>query len=95
MGSKVPADCIGNAGECYVLAELFRRGWKAGLMPRGMSDFDILASKGRHQIKLRVKTKSSQSDDWQWSKTKSPRGDVYARLTDEDYAVFVALSYYS
>jgi hypothetical protein len=36
---------VGSAGEYFVMAELLKRGWLAGLTPRGAPDFDIVATK--------------------------------------------------
>lgn len=57
---------IGNAGEYYVMAELLKRGVVAGLMPRNAPSFDILATSGDRTVRIRVKTKSAQYDNWRW-----------------------------
>ncbi len=57
---------IGNSGEHYVVAELLKRGIVAALAPRNTPSVDILASKGTQMVRVRVKTKSEEYDDWQW-----------------------------
>ena len=73
MASKKPGKVksglgtlIGNAGEYYVMAELLKRGVVAGLMPRNAPSFDILATRGNRTVRIRVKTKSAQYDNWRW-----------------------------
>ena len=79
---------IGNAGEFYVMAELLKRGWIAGLTPRNARAFDILASKKDKILSIRVKTKSK--GNWQWSVNK--QGDIFHDLSvDNDFTVLVNL----
>lgn len=55
---KLTPAVIGNAGEYYIMAELLRRGWLAGLTPRNAPAFDILAMKADIELRIRVKTSS-------------------------------------
>lgn len=91
MGDKtklVDKALIGNAGEFYVMAELLKRGWIAGLTPRNARAFDILASKNDKTIRIRVKTKSK--GNWQWAVNKD--GEICPGLSDDnDFTVLVDL----
>jgi hypothetical protein len=104
MGGRIKSGegtLIGNAGEFYVAAELLKRGIVAALAPRNAPAFDILAAKGRKTVRVRVKTKSAEYTDWQWTVKKDgtifrdlgPKGDfaVLVNLTSEtkDLAFFV------
>jgi hypothetical protein len=86
---KGRAVLVGNAGEHYVLAELLRREIVAGLTPRNAPHFDILATDGRRQVKIRVKTKSAGSDDWQFRMNE--RHEIYSEVGAKDFVVLVAL----
>jgi hypothetical protein len=82
---------IGNAGEYYVVAELLKRGVVAALAPRNARAFDVLATKGNHMARIRVKTKSEQWDPWQWVAKKD--GSIFLELADEnDFTILVNLA---
>jgi hypothetical protein len=82
---------VGNAGEFYVVAELLKRGVVAALAPRNARAFDVLATRGHHAVRIRVKTKSGQYDPWQWVAKKS--GDIFLELSKEsDFTVLVNLT---
>jgi hypothetical protein len=82
---------IGNAGECYVMAELLKRGVIAALAPRNAPGFDILATKGGKDVRIRVKTKSEQWSVWQWNAKKD--GTIFRHLqTGRDFTVLVDLT---
>jgi hypothetical protein len=98
MASKKPGKIksgqgtlIGNAGEYYVMAELLKRGVVAGLLPRNAPAFDILATKGGHSVRIRVKTKSAQYDSWRWVAKEDK--SLFRDLSREgDHTVLVNLS---
>ena len=82
---------IGNAGEYYVMAELLKRGVVAALAPRNAPAFDILATRGKRTVKIRVKTKSQQYRVWQWVVKKD--GSIFRDLSqDDDFTVLVDLA---
>lgn len=82
---------IGNAGEHYVMAELLKRGAIAALTPRNVHAFDILATCKDRAVKIRVKTKSQEYEDWQWQTKKD--GSIFRDLSREgDFTVLVDLS---
>ena len=82
---------VGNAGEFYVVAELLKRGVVAALAPRNARAFDVLATRGNHAVRIRVKTKSGQYDPWQWVAKKT--GDIFLELSKEsDFTVLVNLT---
>lgn len=83
---------IGNAGEFYVAAELLKRGGViAELAPRNAPAFDILATKGKRTVRVRVKTKSAEYTDWQWMVKKD--GQIFRDLgSKEDFTVLVNLT---
>jgi len=82
---------IGNSGEHYVMAELLKRGIIAALAPRNAPSFDILATKGNHTVRIRVKTKSAEYREWQWMMKKD--GSIFRDLsTDGDFSVLVDLA---
>jgi hypothetical protein len=82
---------IGNAGEYYVMAELLKRGIVAGLMPRNVPSFDILATRGDRTVRIRVKTKSAQYDNWRWIVKKDKT--LFRELSREgDFTVLVNLA---
>jgi len=58
---------IGATGEYFVMAELLRRGWLAGLTPRGAKSYDIIATMGDRTIKVRVKTKTADANIFRWN----------------------------
>ncbi len=81
----------GNAGEHYVMAELLKRGVVAALAPRNTPDFDILASRERRTVHLRVKTKSEHSPGRRFRAKKD--GSVFFNVRKkDDYIVFVNLA---
>jgi len=98
MASKKPGKIksglgtlIGNAGEYYVMAELLKRGVVAGLMPRNAPSFDILATRGDRTVRIRVKTKSAQYDNWRWIVKKDKT--LFRELSREgDFTVLVNLA---
>jgi hypothetical protein len=82
---------IGNAGEYYVTAELLKRGVIAALAPRNAPAFDILATKSNRTVRIRVKTKSEEYNDWQWM-TKTD-GAIFRYLELEgDFTILVNLT---
>jgi len=83
---------VGNAGEYYVMAELLRRNVIAALSPRNARAFDVLATKGRDTVRIRVKTKSAQFKVWQWMADKKS-GVIFKDLqADSDFTVLVNLT---
>lgn len=63
----------------------------AALAPRNAPDFDILATKHNHTVRIRVKTKSAEYEEWQWMRKKD--GTIFRSLsTDGDFAVLVDLA---
>jgi hypothetical protein len=77
---------IGSAGEYFVMAELLKRGWLAGLTPRGAPDFDIVATKEDTTIQVRVKTKTADSRLFRWNRLKD--GKVFrAPIRESDFCV--------
>ena len=81
---------IGNAGEHYVMAELLKQGVIAALTPRNATAFDILATNGKCDAKIRVKTKSEQYDHWMWNAKKD--GEIFRQLSRQrDFVVMVEL----
>ncbi len=82
---------IGNAGEHYVMAELLKRCVIAALAPRNALAFDILATNPEKTIRIRVKTKSEEISDWQWSIKKD--GTIFRYLQEEgDFTIMVDLA---
>jgi hypothetical protein len=83
---------IGAAGEYFVMGELLRQAWLAGMTPRGASDYDIIATKGARTIRLRVKTKTADSDLFRWNAHKET-GVIFRHIADtNDYCVLVDLA---
>jgi len=83
---------IGNAGEYYVVAELLKRGVVAALAPRNTPSFDILATKEKRSIRIRVKTKSAEYSVWQWAIKKD--GSIFRDLSEHgDVTVLVDLAW--
>ncbi len=79
---------IGAAGEYFVMAELLRQGWIAGLTPRGTPDFDIVATKDGLAIHVRVKTKTADSKLFRWNLRQD--GRVFrAPIGQDDFCVLV------
>ena len=82
---------IGNAGEYFVMAELLKRGVIAALAPRNAPGFDILATKPEKTVRIRVKTKSEEYNEWQWMVKKD--GSIFRYLqSEEDFTVMVNLT---
>jgi hypothetical protein len=82
---------VGSAGEYFVMAELLRKGWIAGLTPRGAPDFDIIATKNGRTIHVRVKTKTEDSKLFRWNLRKDDR--VFRSPTREnDFCVLVDMA---
>jgi len=82
---------IGNAGEYYVMAELLKRGVVAALAPRNSPSFDILATRKRKSVRIRVKTKSEDMPDWQYNAKKD--GSIFRDMgTKNDFTVLVDLA---
>ena len=67
------SEIIGAAGEYFVMAELLRQGWIAGLTPRGARDFDIIATRDGKTIHIRVKTKTANSKLFRWNLRKDDK----------------------
>ena len=81
---------IGNAGEYGVMAELLKRGWIAALALRNAPDFNIIATKGEVDVRIRVKTKSARYDGWHWASKKD--GTIIRRpASTGDFIVLVDL----
>jgi hypothetical protein len=79
---------IGAAGEYFAMGELLRRGWLAGLTPRGARDFDIVATKDGLTIHVRVKTKTADSKLFRWNLRED--GRVFRTpIRDADFCVLV------
>ena len=88
MGRGIPSAFAGNAGEFFVLAELTRRGWTAGLTARNNRAYDILAKRDNDFAAIRVKTKSSASDAFRWN--AKPSGELFLDAGSErDLCVLV------
>ena len=83
MGRNIPSAFAGNAGEFFVLAELTRRGWTAAPTARNNRAFDILANRGNDFASLRVKTKTSTFDLFQWN--AKPDGEIFLEMKQEHY----------
>src|SRR5712692_8601169 len=81
---------IGAAGEYFVMGELLRRGWLAGLTPRGARDFDIIATQGTRVIHVRVKTKTADAKIFRWN--RKPEGCVFrSPIQSYDFSILVDL----
>ena len=81
----------GNAGEYYAMAELLKRGIIAALTPRNTHSFDILATKDDNTVRVRVKTKSQEYANWQWSTKKD--GAIFLNLSKKgDFVILVDLA---
>jgi Holliday junction resolvase-like predicted endonuclease len=88
MKRAVPSAFAGNAGEFFVLAELTRRGWTAALTARNNRAYDILAKQGDHFAAIRVKTKTSAFELFQWNAKAS--GEIFVEMTrGHDFCVLV------
>lgn len=82
---------IGNAGEFYVAAELLKRGVVAAMAPRNAPAFDIIATKDKKTVRIRVKTKSAEYMNWQWVVKKD--GKIFRDLSESnDFTVLVNLT---
>ena len=79
----------GNTGEYFVLAELIRQGWTAAQTARNTRAFDILARKGHRQVGIRVKTKTTDAQGFQWNAKKS--GDIFLDVGRDDFCVLVEI----
>ena len=82
---------IGAAGEYLATGELLRRGWIAGLTPRGTADFDILATKNGRSIKVRVKTKTSKSKLFRWQRRPNNHA-FHEPIGNDDFCILVELA---
>ena len=82
---------VGNAGEYYVMAELLKQDIVAALAPRNTPSFDILATKDRRTVTIRVKTKSQHIPIWQYSVRKE--NPIFRDLSEKgDFTVLVDLA---
>lgn len=82
---------IGATGEYFVMAELLRRGWLAGLTPRGAKSYDIIATMRERTIKVRVKTKTADANIFRWNMRED--GSVFTERPDKyDLCVLVDLA---
>jgi hypothetical protein len=82
---------IGNAGEFYVAAELLKRGVIAAMAPRNAPAFDIIAAKEKKTVRIRVKTKSEEYENWQWVVKKD--GTIFRYLSESnDFTILVNLT---
>ena len=82
---------IGAAGEYFVMAELLRRGWVAGLTPRGAPDFDIVATKDGWTIYVRVKTKTADAKLFRWN-LRSDHKVFRDPISESDFAYWWILA---
>jgi hypothetical protein len=81
---------IGNAGEYGVMSELLKRRWIAALAPRNAPNFDIIATNGELDVRIRVKTKTEKTVGWHWGARKD--GSVIRHSSDmHDFTVLVDL----
>ena len=81
---------IGAAGEYFVMGELLRRGWLAGMTPRGATDFDIIASRGDRVVSVRVKSKTADATIFRWN--RKVEGCVFrSPIAANDFSVLVDL----
>jgi hypothetical protein len=81
---------IAAAGEYLVTGELLRRGWIAGLTPRGTADFDVVAIKKEWSIRVRVKTKTVNSKLFRWNRVD---GKAFREpLGEDDFCILVELA---
>jgi hypothetical protein len=88
LAREIPSAFAGNAGEFFVLAELTRRGWTAALTARNNRAYDILAKRGNDFAAIRVKTKTSAFDLFQWN--VKPTGEIFLEMTEEhDFCALV------
>lgn len=88
MPREVSGLFVGNAGEFYVLAELTRRGWTAALTARNNHAFDILARRNEGSAAIRVKSKTSGFELFQWNAKKN--GDIFLEMSEQkDFCVLV------
>lgn len=79
---------IGAAGEYFVMGELLRQGWLAGLTPRGARDFDIVATKDGQTIHVRVKTKTADATIFRWN-LREDDTVFRAPIGKDDFSVLV------
>ena len=71
-----------------MLAELSQRRWTAALTARNNQAWDILATRSNAFVRLRVKTKTTITDVFQWNTKKS--GEIFLELsTCNDFCVLV------
>ena len=82
---------VGNSAEYFVMAELLRDSKIAGLLPRNDTDHDIIASDGKKEVKIRVKSKSSEFDGWQWQAKKHPEYCL-ANICHNDFTILVNIT---
>jgi len=82
---------IGATGEYFVMAELLRRGWLAGLTPRGAKSYDIIATMEDRTIKVRVKTKTADANIFRWNLREDGRVFM-GRIDKYDICVLVDLA---
>jgi hypothetical protein len=88
LAREIPSAFAGNAGKFFVLAELTRRGWTAALTARNNRAYDILAKRGDDFAAIRVKTKTSAFDLFQWNVELT--GDIFLEMTEEcDFCALV------
>ena len=81
---------IGAAGEYFVMGELLRRGWLAGMTPRGATDFDIIASRGDRVVSVRVKSKTADATIFRWNR-KVEGCVLRSPIAANDFSVLVDL----
>ena len=88
MPREISSAFAGNAGEFFVLAELTRRGWTAALTARNTRSYDILAKRHDEFTAVRVKTKTTITDAFQWNAKKD--GNIFLDVSQErDFCVLV------
>jgi hypothetical protein len=82
---------IAAASEYLVMGELLRRGWIAGLTPRGTADFDVVAIEKDCPIRVRVKTNTINSKLFR--RNRGAEGKALREpLGEDDFCILVDLA---
>jgi hypothetical protein len=72
------------------MAELLKKGVIAGQTPRNAQSFDILATNGKQNARIRVKIKSGKYELWQFAAKKD--GTIFRDICDiGDFVILVDL----
>lgn len=74
--AKLKPDQVGRAGECFVAAEIIRRGGYAVTFSGNMPGIDIIASSADHVRRITIQVKTKSSGDWQTSTTRGREWDA-------------------